>query len=115
MAAIITQQDLDSLLAESWDALCRFAYEHFLESGRGFVGVDRDDQGELQLLYATVPETSTFDDEIKAIVSRYNPQDEIVLHFACAFGKYRTVRVRNPVDRTPQAVWKESAPDLSMN
>jgi hypothetical protein len=95
MAHIINNEELNDLLVRSWDGLCRFAYEQFLKYGRGLIGIDRtptDD--DYQLMFVRVGEGSIFDVAIENSVAAYDPETEMVLHFACAQDQFRTVRLR---------------------
>jgi hypothetical protein len=58
-------------------------------------------------MYATVGEDSLFDDVIKTTVAKYDPDTEMVLHFACAQDRFCTVRLRSRNGRGPESVWAE--------
>jgi hypothetical protein len=108
MAHIMDNEELNNLLAHSWDDLCRYAYEQFLNFGRGFIGIDRTPTNDdYQLMFVRVGEGSTLDVAIKNSVAAYNPETEMVIHFACAQDQYRTVRLRSQNGRGPKSVWEE--------
>ena len=109
MAHILTNDELNDLIERSWDELCRYAYENFLNCGRGFIGVDRTPKkDDYLLMYATVGPDSTLDTAIKTTVASYDPDTEMVLHFACAQNKFRTVRLKSQNRRGPESVWVEA-------
>lgn len=109
MAYILTNDELNDFLGESWDNLCHFAYEQFLNHGRGFIGIDcTPDDDDFQLIYVAVTQGAASDDTTKSMVAKYNPKTEIILYFACAQGQYRTVRLKSEGGRGPESVWTEA-------
>lgn len=109
MAYILTNDELNDFLEGSWNNLCHFAYEQFLNHGRGFIGIDREpDNDDFQLIYATATRDAACNGTIKPIVAKYDPKTEVILHFACAQGQYRTVRLKNEDGKGPKSVWTEA-------
>ena len=108
MAHILTNDELNSFLEVSWDDLCCFAYENFLNYGQGFIGVDRTlENDDYQLMYTIISDDSLFDNAIKTMVENYNADSEMVLYFACDHGQFRTVLLKSSNNRCPESVWVE--------
>lgn len=107
-----------SILENSWEQLCYFAYDGFTFHGRGVVAVypsnDTDsssveyvvyDQSKLQ----TAPEWSE-------LVKNYDPEYEFVLQFADESNNIRTVRIRTPENgQHPKRIWFFAALEETMD
>lgn len=108
MAYIFANGEFNDLLKDAWDKLAIFAYEQFLNHGRGLIGIDRppgDD--EFQFFYVTASQDATPNGKIGALVTKYDPETEIVINYAYAEDLFRTVQMKTSNERGPKAVWTE--------
>jgi hypothetical protein len=107
----LTPELLEATL-ENWDTLAFFAYDQFVRSGRGAVGLERLDSDDgvespVRALYAVFPPSTDQPDRATArILADYDPDQEFVVMYEQSIGGLRTMRLRTaPGARAAKRVW----------
>ena len=97
---------LHEVLDRKWPNIALFAYNQFLEHGRGIVALehfDADGRPDSAMQYVVYPETRR-DAKIASLLDSYDPDSEVLLHYMDNKGRFHTSRVHEGDSINPKIV-----------